>query len=30
MLYKLYQMKDDKERNYSSLGIMVWKCLFPC
>ena len=22
-------MKDDKERNYFSLRIMFWKCLFP-
>ena len=28
-LYKLFQMKDDKERNYFSLRIMFQKCLFP-
>ena len=28
-LYKLCQMKDDKERNYFSLRTMFWKCLPP-
>ena len=28
-LYKLCQMKDDKERNYFSLRTMFWKCLLP-
>ena len=26
---KQCQMKDDKERNYFSLRIIFWKCLFP-
>ena len=28
-LYKLCQMKDEKERNYLSLRTMFWKCLLP-